>query len=420
MADVNVNIKSIDNTNAGFASANRNLQRFAKSAKNTTSGLMGTVTGAGLGSALGSALGINLQTISDSVARMLTGVSKDVENAMERMVAATGKAADLTEQRMRMRRTDEQQLVVLLDRQKKLYKQLDDIKKSTSTSTQLDANFNVRTITTENELTEEQIALRTELGLKLEQNQMEQDQIANSRNAKLDSLRDKLKLVEDQSAKALAPLYGASLKGREQLESLRQGVSRLEHELAGLEKIDTESALLRKIELNKKLTNQARALVVAEAKALEAQKEAAKILGSGFEKAIVNGEKFGDVLQQIGRDLMQLAIRNAITNPLIEALGGSSLLGGLFGGFRAGGGPVTSGKSYVVGERGPEIFSPSSSGTIIPNGGGGGGGSTYYIDARGADRSGLARLEQMINQTQASIRPIALASVVNASARGII
>lgn len=48
------------------------------------------------------------------------------------------------------------------------------------------------------------------------------------------------------------------------------------------------------------------------------------------------------------------------------------------------------------------------------------GGSTYYIDARGADRSGLARLEQMIQQTQASIQPIALQSVVSASARGII
>ena len=36
-------------------------------------------------------------------------------------------------------------------------------------------------------------------------------------------------------------------------------------------------------------------------------------------------------------------------------------------GFRANGGPVTSGLSYLVGERGPEIFSPSTSGSIIPN-----------------------------------------------------
>lgn len=37
---------------------------------------------------------------------------------------------------------------------------------------------------------------------------------------------------------------------------------------------------------------------------------------------------------------------------------------------RAEGGPVVSGRPYVVGERGPELFVPSSSGSIVPNGGG--------------------------------------------------
>ncbi len=37
---------------------------------------------------------------------------------------------------------------------------------------------------------------------------------------------------------------------------------------------------------------------------------------------------------------------------------------------RADGGPVASGQSVLVGERGPEIFTPSSSGTVLPNGGG--------------------------------------------------
>lgn len=36
-------------------------------------------------------------------------------------------------------------------------------------------------------------------------------------------------------------------------------------------------------------------------------------------------------------------------------------------GYRAAGGPVMAGKSYVVGERGPEMFRPAQSGTIIPN-----------------------------------------------------
>jgi hypothetical protein len=45
--------------------------------------------------------------------------------------------------------------------------------------------------------------------------------------------------------------------------------------------------------------------------------------------------------------------------------GSGALIGGLFG--RAGGGPVSSGQPYVVGERGPELFIPQQSGRIVPN-----------------------------------------------------
>lgn len=61
---------------------------------------------------------------------------------------------------------------------------------------------------------------------------------------------------------------------------------------------------------------------------------------------------------------------------------------GPFGGARAMGGPVLADTAYLVGEQGPELFVPNSSGTIVPNGalptarGGGGGaaaGATYAI-----------------------------------------
>ncbi len=41
-------------------------------------------------------------------------------------------------------------------------------------------------------------------------------------------------------------------------------------------------------------------------------------------------------------------------------------------GARAAGGPVQAGKNFLVGEGGPEIFQPTQSGTILPNGVGGG------------------------------------------------
>lgn len=48
---------------------------------------------------------------------------------------------------------------------------------------------------------------------------------------------------------------------------------------------------------------------------------------------------------------------------------------------RAVGGPVSHNRLYVVGERGPELFMPGGSGTIIPNHrlGDAGGGNTYYL-----------------------------------------
>ena len=46
---------------------------------------------------------------------------------------------------------------------------------------------------------------------------------------------------------------------------------------------------------------------------------------------------------------------------------------------RAFGGPVTGARPYIVGERGPELFVPNSSGTIVPNARIGGGGTTVNV-----------------------------------------
>jgi len=44
-----------------------------------------------------------------------------------------------------------------------------------------------------------------------------------------------------------------------------------------------------------------------------------------------------------------------------------SALSGIADLFRASGGPVSAGRPYIVGERGPEMFVPSASGSIVPN-----------------------------------------------------
>lgn len=88
------------------------------------------------------------------------------------------------------------------------------------------------------------------------------------------------------------------------------------------------------------------------------------------------------------------AIKNIVNfiknNPVTQAIGGA--IDNIFGGGRANGGPVKAGTSYVVGERGPELFVPNTAGTIVPNGGTGGRGNTINLTVNGAiDAEGTAR-----------------------------
>lgn len=64
------------------------------------------------------------------------------------------------------------------------------------------------------------------------------------------------------------------------------------------------------------------------------------------------------------------------------AAAGSLSLGGIDGEF-ADGGSVSAGGTFLVGERGPELFRPAAAGTIIPNSelSGGSGGTAYHIGA---------------------------------------
>jgi len=110
-----------------------------------------------------------------------------------------------------------------------------------------------------------------------------------------------------------------------------------------------------------------------------------KILGgliSGFASVlgVING-----VVSAI-KDLVNL-VRN---NPVVEGIAG--VISSAFGGARANGGSVTGGKSYLVGERGAEMFVPNTSGTIVPNHALGGGGAQINLTVNGAiDPEGTAR-----------------------------
>jgi phage-related protein len=77
-------------------------------------------------------------------------------------------------------------------------------------------------------------------------------------------------------------------------------------------------------------------------------------------------------------------------NPVTQAIGGA--IDFAFGGGKALGGPVMGGTSYLVGERGAELFTPTSNGVITPNNKLGGGNTTINLNVTGAiDPEGTAR-----------------------------
>ena len=136
-------------------------------------------------------------------------------------------------------------------------------------------------------------------------------------------------------------------------------------------------------------------------------RNAGNILASGFEDAIFSGQKLGEVIRSLGMDLMRMVFQQTVTAPLAAGISGAILKG--FG-ARAMGGPVNSGSPYVVGEKGPELFVPHSSGSIVPNGAmGSSGGSTggvnvTYNIAAGVSRSELVPiLEQERRRLKAEI-----------------
>jgi hypothetical protein len=90
-------------------------------------------------------------------------------------------------------------------------------------------------------------------------------------------------------------------------------------------------------------------------------------------------DAFKSMASSIISDLIRIYIQRTIIGPLADALFGPMQSAGVSA--RAMGGPVSANRPYMVGERGPELFVPHSSGSIVANNklAGGGGGSTNNI-----------------------------------------
>ena len=130
---------------------------------------------------------------------------------------------------------------------------------------------------------------------------------------------------------------------------------------------------------------------------------AGESLAASLTRAAADGEI---TLAELARAVLAAAnsavgtLRSGGGAGLGEAL--ASVVGGLFSGTRAEGGPVMPGGAYLVGERGPEVFRPAQAGVI---GGVEGPGMVLNLNVEGGAQ-GLLRSETQI--AQALARAVAL------------
>jgi flagellar hook-basal body complex protein FliE len=207
----------------------------------------------------------------------------------------------------------------------------------------------------------------------------------------LDDLTKAIKGATDEAIKMVDTVFPGFKKG---IDNLLPG---LEAEIAAIEKStekndlnitstkeldDKLSALLGNFEEGTpKVTTFADALKKLAEEAKDTQRAMADVALNGLQSledslvdVIMQTKSAKDAFKAMARsilaDIVRMQIRKAIIAPIADFMSAGVPAP------QAAGGPVTAGRPYMVGERGPELFVPNRNGGIVPNHQMGGGGVT--------------------------------------------
>ena len=109
-------------------------------------------------------------------------------------------------------------------------------------------------------------------------------------------------------------------------------------------------------------------------------------------------DTFRNILNKMADAFFNMALFGNVGGSLTK---GGGLLGTIFGGLLDAGGPAKGGKSYIVGEKGPEMFTPGVSGMVTPNNAlGGSTNIVVNVDASGSsvedDEASSSQLGKLI------------------------
>ena len=284
---------------------------------------------------------------------------------------------------------------------------------------------------------EEQVR-RNQLEIELEKLKVQKQVIALQRSQNLANLQRGLEQEAAGFALPTGNIFADPFSALERqqgfrrenvLSPLRNQIEELDLQYAGAANLEERAKIFGQIEdLEKQIEVYDRLLPkIEEAQRVQLAYNEALSLVSGPVDQLVNGfteiiagtksveQAFADLLRSLADTLIKYATQmiaqyvaigiartfagvppadGGTAFPTDSPVGVASPAGFNLGGFgafqkRAKGGPVGAGSPYMVGERGPELFVPRSSGTIIPNNAlGGGANVTVNVDASGSNVQG--------------------------------
>jgi len=420
-AEATFTLKAVDSTKQAFASVQNSLEKIHATTRSVAIGIKGFF-GLGAVVSIGKQLNATLEDIEsnskkfgvsaeqlDKVTRA-TGAVDSVMNVLKNtLVAAVNGVLDLKDSLMGVSKVESFSIADKIREEKdrpkieEAQKQLDDLKKTLEEIGQTPSEKfgqlfkDIQAINTKpndqqkstklneleknaeiQKLVNEQTAIAYSLGVEYNKSSLEQNKILEDYNFSL--------LTEKEQQMKINALLNQKIALSRADEEL---TANFDPATATIEQLQAMERMLKVMpEINDLLSKRK----VIETDLQKISKNAGEIIAYGFEDAIFSGKKLSEVIKGIGLDLMRMVFQQTVTAPLAAGISKAILSG-----FRADGGPVSSGSAYIVGERGPELFIPNGSGSIVSNskmnqgnGSSGMGININYNIAAGVSRADLA------------------------------
>jgi tape measure domain-containing protein len=200
--------------------------------------------------------------------------------------------------------------------------------------------------------------------------------------------------VAKQAEAAIRPmiqeneLLQAKINGTELEYQKRLLIEKLLQDNPALQRRDVEATVAKNEALQRQLTQAEQLKQIYSDVGMTIKSGVVDAIQGAIDGTKSLGEVATGILKSIANKVLDVAINFALFGTMSGTGTGGGLLGGLF--KRANGGPVSPGTSYMVGERGPELFTPKHGGNIVPNNALGGGSTNVVVnvDASGSNVQG--------------------------------